>query len=62
MLTHIEQPFDTLFLIVSNKFIVVFTFSTADIRECKFENVVQASSNPCYRTQILWKLEMIDPV
>ena len=30
MLTHIELPFDSLFLIVSSQFIVVFTFSTAD--------------------------------
>ena len=50
MLTHIEQPFDTLFLIVSNKFIVIFTFSTAEncfrllVRNCAlhkklFENL-----------------------
>ena len=30
MLTHIELPFDYIFLIVSSQFIVVFTFSTAD--------------------------------
>ena len=30
MLTHIELPFDSIFLIVSSQFIVVFTFSIAD--------------------------------
>ena len=30
MLTHMELPFDYLFLIVSSQFIVVFTLSTAD--------------------------------
>ena len=35
MLTHIELPFDTFFLIFSSQFIVVSTFSTADNCFCR---------------------------